>query len=156
MYCFIIKILSHSSKQQNVCTHTHPNGHARKSCQITLVHTHGHTRGATQILTVQPGHRISARCTSAVPEAAAEPQRNAHTAPSSVPHTHAAKGDIGAAWPPTAAAAAAAHSCRCPAAAASTGSRGSVTPANGGGSDATCSLCKLTEKQGAEIIGACH
>ena len=56
MYRFIIKMLSHSSKQQNVCTHTHPNGHARKCCQITLVHTHGHTRGATLVLTVQRGH----------------------------------------------------------------------------------------------------
>ena len=70
--------------------------------------------------------RISARCTSAVPEAAAELQRNARTAPSSVPPTCAAKGDNGGASTPTATAAAAAHSCRCPAAGASTGSRGSV------------------------------
>ena len=56
MYRFIIKMISHSSTEQNVCTHTHPHGHARKCCQITLVHTHGHTRGATLVLTVQPGH----------------------------------------------------------------------------------------------------
>ena len=49
-------MISHSSTEQNVCTHTHPHGHARKCCQITLVHTHGHTRGATLVLTVQRGH----------------------------------------------------------------------------------------------------
>jgi hypothetical protein len=56
MYRFVIKMISHSSTEHNVCTHTHPHGHARKCCQITLVHTHGHTRGATLVLTVQPGH----------------------------------------------------------------------------------------------------
>ena len=56
MYRFIIKMISHSSTEQNVCTHTHPHGHARKCCQITLVHTHGHTRGATLVLTVQQAH----------------------------------------------------------------------------------------------------
>ena len=56
MYRFIIKMISHSSTEQNVCTHTHPHGHARTCCQITLVHTHGHTRGATLVLTVQRGH----------------------------------------------------------------------------------------------------
>ena len=56
MYRFIIKMLSHSSTEHNVCTHTHPHGHARKCCQITLVHTHGHTRGATLVLTVQREH----------------------------------------------------------------------------------------------------
>ena len=56
-------MLSHSSTEHNVCTHTHPHGHARKCCQITLVHTHGHTRGATQVLTVQPGHRQAHLCT---------------------------------------------------------------------------------------------
>ena len=63
MYRFIIKMISHSSTEQNVCTHTHPHGHARKCCQITLVHTHGHTRGATLVLTVQPGHAQAHLCT---------------------------------------------------------------------------------------------
>jgi hypothetical protein len=65
--------------------------------------------------------RISARCTYAVPQAAAELQRIARTAPSSGATHMRRKGDIGAASPPTATAAAAAHSCQFPAAAASTG-----------------------------------
>ena len=98
MYCFILKILSHSSKQQNVCTHTHPNGHARKCCQITLVHTHYTHMDKQEALRRSSQHnehmhkRISSRCTPDVPGSGAEPQRNARTAPSSVAtHTHAAK-----------------------------------------------------------------
>ena len=90
MYRFIIKILSNSSTEHNVCTHTHPHGHARKCCQITLVHTHGHTRGATLVLTVQPGHAQAHLGTLYIRRAgeAAELQRNARTAPSSF-HPHA-------------------------------------------------------------------
>ena len=70
--------------------------------------------------------RISSRCTSAVPGPGAETQRNARTAPSSVPTHVRRKRRHGAASTSTAAAAAAAHSCLCPAAGASTGGRGSV------------------------------
>ena len=128
MYCFIIKMLSHSSTQQNMCTHTHPNGHARKCCQITLVHTHGHTRGATLVLTVQPGHAQAHLGTLHIRRAGSSSRAAAQRAHGAFQccHTCAPQRRHGAASTPTAAAAAAAHSCRCPAAAASTGKRGSV------------------------------
>ena len=69
-------MISHSSTEQNMCTQTHPNGHAHKSCQITLVHTHGHVQEAlrrSSLYNPDIGKHISARCTSAVPEAGAEP-----------------------------------------------------------------------------------
>ena len=96
MYRFIIKMLSHSSTEHNVCTHTHPHGHARKCCQITLVHTHGHTRGAT------PGpHCTTSTCSSASHRAAHPPCRDQEQRRSATrarrlqvfPHTCAAKGD---------------------------------------------------------------
>ena len=82
MYRFIIKMISHSSTEQNVCTHPHPHGHARKSkcCQITLVHTHGHTRGATLVLTVQRGHAQAHLCTLHIRRAASSSRAAAHRA----------------------------------------------------------------------------
>ena len=131
MYRFIIKMISHSSTEQNVCTHTHPHGHARKCCQITLVHTHGHTRGATLALTVQPGHAqahlgtLYIRRAGSSSRAAAQRAHGAFQCSTHVRRKRRQRScmDSDGRRP---AAAAAAHSCRCPAAGASTGSRGSV------------------------------
>ena len=73
-------MISHSSTEQNVCTHPHPHGHARKCCQITLVHTHGHTRGATLVLTVQRGHAQAHLWTLHIRRAASSSRAAAHRA----------------------------------------------------------------------------
>ena len=96
MYRFIIKMLSHSSTEHNVCTHTHPHGHARKCCQITLVHTHGHTRAKTRYA---GPHCTTRTCSSASRLAAHTPCRKQQQSCSVsrarrlpvVPHTCAAK-----------------------------------------------------------------
>ena len=83
-------MISHSSTEQNVCTHTHPHGHARKCCQITLVHTHGHTRGATLVLTVQPGHAQAHLGSLHICRAASSSRAAAHRAHNAFQccHTH--------------------------------------------------------------------
>ena len=122
------KMISHSSTEQNVCTNTHPHGHARKCCQITLVHTHGHTRGATLVLTVQRGHAQAHLIALHIRRAGTRSRDAAQRAHGAFKcsHTRAPQRRHGAASTPTAAAAAAAYSCLCPAAGASTGGRGSV------------------------------